>query len=389
MHDSVKRSAAAGQRGRQSSANMFDFNDPYMTSSDSVQVKAEPQEYAHQSTFSYEMAHGLPLTPSVSAHGWQDQSIPGTTACYNTTVSAPDYSGLTYYQNQQYTDPSMIDPVSMQYPVYSSSGQVQALYYQSGYDVNQNRHPEYVQIPSRRWPMTPQSHVGTPERTHHPSPSENTWPSPILSGENAESKRRTIDKNVNSVSRRAHLESLERSPSHETESITSSESSQEMFYYGSVSPSAFTTEIGSSRREKSATRGQAQAELDPELRCPLCDKTGTSLQELWEDLWAENGLEAALYDNTKKMAVQSESQDRKRENTDLWCMRFSTLSNFLRDNGRLRLYKYPVLRVPDYITLGLEQFPDISTIDSTTGKIQPLLLTNWYSSYAAISGLLR
>ncbi|EEA21465.1 C2H2 finger domain protein (Ezf), putative [Talaromyces marneffei ATCC 18224] len=182
----------------------------------------------------------------------------------------------------------MIDPVSMQYPVYSSSGQVQALYYQSGYDVNQNRHPEYVQIPSRRWPMTPQSHVGTPERTHHPSPSENTWPSPILSGENAESKRRTIDKNVNSVSRRAHLESLERSPSHETESITSSESSQEMFYYGSVSPSAFTTEIGSSRREKSATRGQAQAELDPELRCPLCDKVFTRRSNCREHLKRHN-----------------------------------------------------------------------------------------------------
>ncbi|GAM37982.1 C2H2 finger domain protein [Talaromyces pinophilus] len=148
MHDSVKRSAAAGQRGRQSSANMFDFNDPYMTSPDSVQVKTEPQDYAHQSTFPYDMAHGLPLTPSVSAHGWQDQSIPGTTACYNTAVSAPDYSGLAYYQEQQYPVPSMID--SMQYPVFTSSGQVQALYYQSGFGVNQNCHPDYAQIPSRR-----------------------------------------------------------------------------------------------------------------------------------------------------------------------------------------------------------------------------------------------
>jgi hypothetical protein len=282
MHDSVKRSAAPSQRGRQSSANMFDFNDPYMTSPDSVQVKAEPQ-----STFSYEMAHGLPLTPSLSAHGWQDQSIPGTTTCYNTAVSAPDYSGLTYYQEQQYSVPSMIDPASMQYPVFTSSAQVQALYYQPGYSANQNSHPDYVQIPSRRLPMTPQSHIGTPERTQHPSPSDNTWPSPILSGENAQSKRRTSDKNASSVSR-AHLESLERSPSHETESIPSSESSQERSYYGSVSPGASATRIGSSRRERSATRGQVQAELDPELRCPLCNKVFTRRSNCREHLKRHN-----------------------------------------------------------------------------------------------------
>lgn len=285
MHDSVKRSAAAGQRGRQSSANMFDFNDPYMTSPDSVQVKTEPQDYAHQSTFPYDMAHGLPLTPSVSAHGWQDQSIPGTTACYNTAVSAPDYSGLAYYQEQQYPVPSMID--SMQYPVFTSSGQVQALYYQSGFGVNQNCHPDYAQIPSRRWPMTPQSHIGTPERTQHPSPTENTWPSPILSDENVLSKRRTSNKNVSSVSR-AHLGSLERSPSHETESTSSSVSSQERSYYGSVSPRTSATEVGSSRREKSASRGQAQAELDPGLRCPLCDKVFTRRSNCREHLKRHN-----------------------------------------------------------------------------------------------------
>ncbi|RAO69255.1 uncharacterized protein BHQ10_005267 [Talaromyces amestolkiae] len=220
MHDSAKRSAAAGQRGRQTSASMFGFNDPYMTSPDSVQVKAEPRDYAHQSAFPYEMAHGLPLTPSVSAHGWQDQSIPGTTACYSTAVSAPDYSGLTYYQEPQYTVPPMINSATMQYPIFTSSGQVQALYYQPGYGVDQNSHQDFAQIASKRWPMTPQSHIGTPERTQHPSPSENTWPSPILSDENAQNNKRTGSKNVSSVSR-THFESLERSPSHETETSSS------------------------------------------------------------------------------------------------------------------------------------------------------------------------
>lgn len=287
MHDSVKRSAAAGQRGRQSSASMFGFNDPYVTSPDSVHVKTEPQDYAHQSAFPFEMAHGLPLTPSVSAHGWQDHSIPGTTACYNTAVSAPDYSGLTYYQEPQYTVPPMIDSASMQYPIFTSSGQVQALYYQPGYDINHNSHPDFAQIASRRWPMTPQSHIGTPERTQHPSPTENTRPSPILSGENAQSKKRTGNKNAGSVSR-AHLESLQRSPSHETESTSTSVSSQEISYYGSVSPRNSATEIGSIRREKSSSRGQALAELDPELRCPLCGKVFTRRSNCREHLKRHN-----------------------------------------------------------------------------------------------------
>lgn len=273
MHDSVKRSAAAGQRGRQTTASMFGFNDPYMISPDSVQVKAEPRDYAHQSALPYEMSHGLPLTPSVSAHGWQDQPIPGTTACYNPALSAPDYSGLAYYQEPQYTVPPMIDSATMQYPIFTSSGQVQALYYQSGYGANQNSQQDFAQIASRRWPMTPQSHIGTPERTQHPSPSENTWSSPILSGENAQNFERVGNHNVSSVSR-AHIESLARSPSHETET-SSSVSSQGRSYYGSLSPMTSATEIGSSRREKSASRGQALAELDPELRCPLCDKVFT------------------------------------------------------------------------------------------------------------------
>lgn len=163
----------------------------------------------------------------------------------------------------------MIDPASIQYPVFTSSEQVQALYYQPGYGVNQNSQSDYAQIPSRRLPMTPQSHISTPERTPHPNPSKIA--SPIVSGENAQSKKRTSNKNV----LKAHLESPKRSPSHETESASSSESSQERSYFGSVSPSTSATEIGPSRKGVSATRDQIQADLDPKLRCPLCGKIFT------------------------------------------------------------------------------------------------------------------
>ncbi|EED16961.1 hypothetical protein TSTA_020200 [Talaromyces stipitatus ATCC 10500] len=139
-------------------------------SPDSVQVKAEAQDYAHQSTFLYDMAHGLPLTPSVSAHGWQDHSIAGTTACYSTALSAPDYGGLSFYQQQQYTDPTMVSTASVQYPLFTSSPQVQGLYYHAGYSFNQTSHPEFAQITRGHHPHSPTKiQEGMKERILNPS----------------------------------------------------------------------------------------------------------------------------------------------------------------------------------------------------------------------------
>jgi Zinc finger, C2H2 type len=292
MHDSVKQSAApAAQQGRTSSEGMFGFNNHFITSPDSVQIKIEPREYPHQSTIGLDVIHGvevLPVTQSVSVHGWQDQHIPGTTACYNTAVSAPEYNNMPYYP-PQYTNSTLVDTSSIQYPVFTSSAQTQPLYYSSGYNTSPSGNPDFAQNSTRRWPMTPQSHISTPERIaeqelHRTSPTETTWSSPIMLDENLQTKKRKGYAHANYFLEHTKAEAFERSLSpHDTESTLGSEISQRSSE-GSISPRPSAKGF----QKKSATPENGHHDSDAELSCRICGKKFTRRSNCREHMKRHN-----------------------------------------------------------------------------------------------------
>ncbi|OKL59356.1 hypothetical protein UA08_05191 [Talaromyces atroroseus] len=301
MHDSVKQSAAPAQQGRTPSEDMSGFNNHFIPSPDSVQIKIEPREYPHQSTVRLDTIHGvgsLPDSQSVSVHGWQDQHIPGTAVCYNTAVSAPDYSSLSYYQ-PQYANSPLVD-TSIPYPVFTSSTQTQPLYYTSGYNTSHNGNPGFEQAPTRKWPMTPLSHINTPERIaeqelHRTSPTETAWSSPIILHQNLHSKKNKSYPHGNSLLKRTKIEAFERSPSpHDTESTLGSDISQRSSE-GSISPGLSATESMKRFQKKSATPENSRHYSDPELSCQICGKKFTRRSNCREHMKRHNPENRKIY----------------------------------------------------------------------------------------------
>lgn len=279
MQDCVKRSVEAGRRWHSSSETMPSVDNTCMASHDLVQVKPEPQEHTYQQSlsFSYDSAHGLPLTPSLSGHSWYNRSVPCATNCYNMAVTAPDYTGLPYYQHQQYTNSPVVDTILMQYPTFVDSDQtnMQALFYDISYSSHQNGSLGYAPNSSRKWPLTPQSHNSTPKIAQRPSPSENSWPSPILSIDTPPSKRETSDENMAMVSRLMDLIPVDRSTSYDTKSFSGSESGPDESYNGSISPACSNTDDRRDSKIKLRSPRESKISLDPQLCCPICDKVFT------------------------------------------------------------------------------------------------------------------
>lgn len=271
MHGSMERSDYVSQQGRRPVRNTIVFDESSLMSHESVQVKVEPPQYAIQST-SFGMNHSLPLTPPVSAHCWQDHSISEAATCYNNSLSVPEYSEMSY---QQYVDTPLITTALMPYPTFTTSFQAPALFYNSDSPC-QTSPLDYGQIPSNSWPMTPQSHVGTPEGSQHFSASDKSWPSSALTSGVLQSQARTFVSSTDFLSSPMHSTAIERSPSHDIESISGYGSSQNESCYGSVSPRSSAAEFDPSRREHSADdTTQTQPPLDPNLRCPICGKIFT------------------------------------------------------------------------------------------------------------------
>lgn len=84
------------------------------------------------------------------------------------------------------------------------------------------------------------------------------------------------------------------------------------------------------------------------------------------------------------MDVRSESLEWKRENTGLRCLRFSTPNNFLRESDdrvctSIEHWRYPIT-YPENWNGSQTNLPP---------NLRLGLLTNWYSSHAAMGGSLR
>lgn len=275
MHDSTKQLAATVHQERPSSENMFDFNDRFVPS-DSVHVKIEPRDYPHQSIIGLEAVHGLPVTQAVSDHEWQVQHIPGTTACYNPEVSAPDYSSLSSYYPPQYTNSTI------QYPVFTSSAQTQPLYYTSGYDISQNGSPGFAQtstMSTSGWPMTPQSHFSTPERNpeqepYRTSPTENTWPSPTML-EDFPNENIAAYEHVNLSLEKEKAGPFEPCPSPQGTVSTSGSDTCQGSLEGSVSPGPSATDTRNGCQKETHTPEKDRDDSDAQRCCQTCGKKFT------------------------------------------------------------------------------------------------------------------
>lgn len=295
MHDSVNQAAAPAQQGRASSGSMFGFNNHLITSPDSVQIKTESRDYPHQSAIGLELIHGvggLPVTQSISAHSWHGQHIPGTTACYNTAVSASEYTSLPYFQ-PPYTSSPLVDASSITYPTFTSGDQTQPLYYTPEYTTSQNDSPVFGQTSTRRWPMTPQSHISTPERISkqeslQTSPRDNAWPSPIVLEENLQDKKTMTYERTN-LSERTRFGTFERSTSpHDTETSLESSDISQSSLDGSKSPGPSATDLRKGNEKKNTISNKEGLVSEEKICCQVCGKKFTRLSNCREHMKQHN-----------------------------------------------------------------------------------------------------